>query len=104
MRPARPTRPSSHDWLGSAENSKNNCSKSCAMKTNSDPERDDALLDAMLQDETWQTASAGYRAEALRTCRTRHRVRRLPRWAGGAAALAAAPARGMHCARRPAAD
>jgi hypothetical protein len=59
------------------------------MRTNSDPNRDDALLDAMLHDEGWQTASAGFKAEALRTFRARQRARRLARWAGGLAALAA---------------
>ena len=73
------------------------------MKTNSDPERDDALLDAMLRDEAWQTASAGFKAEALRTFRTRQRVRRLTRWAGGVAALAAVTAGVMHWSGRPAA-
>jgi hypothetical protein len=56
---------------------------------NSDSESDDALLDAVLQDETWETANAGFRAQALRTFRTRQRIRRLARWAGGLAALAA---------------
>ena len=36
------------------------------MRTNTDPERDDALLDAMLCDESWQAASAAFKAEALR--------------------------------------
>ena len=59
------------------------------MRMNADPERDDALLDAMLQDENWQTASAAFKAEALRTFSVRQRVRRLKRWAGSVAALAA---------------
>ncbi len=58
------------------------------MRTNSDPASDDALLDAMLQDEDWQTASAASKAQALRTFRVRQRVRRLTRWAGGVAVLA----------------
>ena len=57
------------------------------MRMSPDPERDDALLQAMLQDETWQTASAACKAEALRTFHGRQRVRRLTRWAGGVAAL-----------------
>ena len=73
------------------------------MRTNSDPERDDALLDAMLQDETWQTASAAFKAEALRTFRARQRVRRLTRWAGSVAALAAVTAGVVHWSGRPAA-
>ena len=32
------------------------------MRTNADPERGDALLDALLQDETWQTANAAFKA------------------------------------------
>ena len=56
---------------------------------NADPERDDALLDAMLQDENWQAASAAFKAEALRTFRVRQRIRRVTRWAGSVAVLAA---------------
>ena len=56
---------------------------------NSDPERDDALVDAMLRDENWQAASAALKAEAMRTFGVRQRVRRLTRWASGVAALAA---------------
>jgi len=54
------------------------------------------LLDATLRDETWQAASAAFKAEALRTFRVRQRVRRLTRWAGGVAALAAAIAGVAH--------
>ena len=72
------------------------------MRTNSDPERDDALLDAMLRDENWQTASAAFKAEALRTFRVRQRVRRLTRWAGSVAALAAVIAGVVHWFGRPA--
>ena len=66
------------------------------MRTNFDPDRDDALLDAMLHDETWQTASAVFKAEALRTFSVRQRVRRLKRWAGSVAVLAAVTAAVMH--------
>jgi hypothetical protein len=59
------------------------------MRTNSDPESEEALLDAVLRDENWQTASASFKAEALETFRARQRVRRLTRWAGSLAALAA---------------
>jgi hypothetical protein len=58
------------------------------MRTNPDPEQDDALLDAMLCDESWQAASAACKTEALRTFRVRQRVRRLTRWAGSVAAVA----------------
>ena len=71
------------------------------MRTNSDPEHDDALLDAMLQDETWRTASAAFKAEALRTVRARQRVRRLTRWAASVAALAAVMAGVAHRSSRP---
>ena len=73
------------------------------MRMNSDPERDDTLLDALLQDEHWQTASTAFKAEALRTLRVRQRVRRLTRWAGSAAALAAVMAVVAHWSSRPAA-
>jgi hypothetical protein len=73
------------------------------MRTNSDPERDDLLLDAMLQDETWHAANAAYKAEALRTFGVRQRVRRLTRWAGSVAALAAVTAGVVHWSGRPAA-
>ncbi len=66
------------------------------MRTNFDPDSDDALLDAMLRDETWQAVSAAFKAEALKTFRTRHRVRRLTRWASGVAALAAVVAGAVH--------
>ena len=73
------------------------------MSTNPDPEREDALLDATLRDETWQAASAAFKAEAIRTFRTRHRIRRLTRWAGSVAALAAVIAGAAHWFGRPAA-
>jgi hypothetical protein len=59
------------------------------MKTNSDPERDDALLDATLNDSAWQEASAAFKAQALKTFRAQQRLRLLGRWGTGAAALAA---------------
>jgi hypothetical protein len=58
------------------------------MRTNPDPEEESALLDATLCDDTWQAASAAFKVEALRTFRTRQRVRRLTRWAGSVVALA----------------
>ena len=72
------------------------------MRTNSDPDRDDALLDAMLHDEDWQTASAGFKTEALQTYRTRQRIRRLTRWAGSVAALVVVLAGLAHWVGRPA--
>jgi hypothetical protein len=72
------------------------------MRTNPDPEREDALLDATLRDEAWLSASATFKAEALRTFRTRQRVRRLTRWGGSVAALAVVLAGVVHWVGRPA--
>ena len=70
------------------------------MKTN--PEREeDALLSAVLQDESWQTTNAAFKAEALGAFRARQRVRRLTRWSGWMAALAAVVACGVHWLGRP---
>ena len=71
------------------------------MRMNADPQRDDALLDAMLGDESWQATSAAVKAEALRTFHSRQRIRRLTRWAGGVAALAAVMATTLHWIGRP---
>jgi hypothetical protein len=73
------------------------------MTMSPDPERDDALLQAMLQDETWQTANAAFKAEALSTFRVRQRVRRLTKWAGAVAALAAVLLSLVHWSTRSAA-
>ena len=73
------------------------------MRTNADPERGDALLDALLQDETWQTANAAFKAEVLGTFRARQRVRRLTRWAGSVAAFVAVGAGVVHWFGPPAA-
>ena len=72
------------------------------MRTNPDPERDDAFLDAVLQDESWHAASATFKAEALRTFRARQRVRRLTRWAGSVAVLAAVTVGVAYWSGRPA--
>jgi hypothetical protein len=69
------------------------------MKTN--PDREDTLLDAVLRDESWQTNNAAFKAEALGTFRTRQRVRRLTRWAGGAVVLAVVVAGAVHWRGRP---
>jgi hypothetical protein len=66
------------------------------MRTNSDSEKDDALLEAVLGDEDWQTVSTAIKAEALGTFRARQRVRQLTRWAGGVAALVVAIAGVVH--------
>ncbi len=57
------------------------------MKTNPDPEREHALLTAILNDEEWQTASAGLKAQALRLFRAHQRQRRLLAFGGYAAAV-----------------
>ncbi len=59
------------------------------MRMDSDSEIEDALVDAALRDETWQTASTAYKVEALKAFRTRHRLRKVTRWAGSVAALLA---------------
>jgi len=58
------------------------------MKTNPDPENEDALLEAVLRDDGWQAANAAGKAAALSVFQARQRVRRLARWGGGAAVLA----------------
>jgi hypothetical protein len=58
------------------------------MKTNSDPDKNAPLLDAMLQDEQWHAANAALKAEALKTFHTTQRIRRVTRWAGGVFATA----------------
>ncbi len=62
------------------------------MKANPDPQPDDALLDAMLRDDEWQTANAAFKNEALRAFYAGHRVRRIRRWTGAVALLAVATA------------
>jgi hypothetical protein len=73
------------------------------MRTNSDSEKNDALLDAVLQNENWQSANATFKAQAVGTFRARQRVRRLTRWAGSVAALAAVTAGVGYWLSRPAA-
>jgi hypothetical protein len=71
------------------------------MNTNPDPKREDALLDAVLRDQSWQSTNAAFKAEALGAFRTRQRAWRLTRWAGCAVALAGAVACLMHWPGRP---
>jgi len=72
------------------------------MNTNPDPEREDALLNTVLRDESWQGTSAAFKAEAMGTFRARQRVRRLARWTSGALVLAAVVAGAVHWLGRPA--
>ena len=72
------------------------------MRTYPDPETDDALLDATLQDEIWQATNAALKKEALGIFRTRQRVRRLARWTGSVAATVAVLASVAHWVGRPA--
>jgi hypothetical protein len=66
------------------------------MKTNPDPDPQDALLEAVLRDDAWQAANATGKAGALRVFQARRRVRRWTRWGGGLAALAVAAACAAH--------
>ena len=66
------------------------------MKTNPDPDPEDALLEAVLRDDRWQAANAAGKAQALGVFCARQRLRSRTRWAGGLAALALAAACGAH--------
>ena len=74
------------------------------MKTNPDPENDDALLEAVLRDDGWQAANAAAKTQALGVFRARQRIRRLTRWGGGAAALALAAVCAAHWLAGPVAE
>ena len=71
------------------------------MNTNPDFEREDALLNAVLRDESWQTANDACKAEALGAFQARQRVRRLTRWTGCVVTLAAVVACGVYWLGRP---
>jgi hypothetical protein len=58
------------------------------MRTNLDPNDEEALLEAVLCDEDWQAAHAAGKAAALLTFQSRQRVRRITREVGGLAVLA----------------
>src|ERR1044071_8996487 len=89
MNQTRLTKPSSRGSPGSGLNSKNNCWRDCAMKMNPDSEKENVLLDAILQDENWQATNTAGKAKAVGAFRARQRFRQLARWACGAAALSA---------------
>jgi len=74
------------------------------MKTNPDPDNEDALLEAVLRDDAWQAANAAGKAGALRIFQARQRVRRWTRWGGGLAVLAVAAACAAHWLAGPAAE
>jgi hypothetical protein len=71
------------------------------MRTNSDQERGEALVDAVLRDEDWELVNAAWKAEALGRYRARQRIRRLTPWAGGLAALVVVAAGSMLWLSRP---
>ncbi len=58
------------------------------MTTNSDHNRGEPLIDAILRDDDWQTASAAFKARAVGSFRARQRARRMTRWGGVVAACA----------------
>jgi len=66
------------------------------MKTNRDFEGYDPLLNAVLGDESWQTANAAVKAAALGAFQARQRARRAMQWTGCVVALAVAIACGAH--------
>jgi hypothetical protein len=74
------------------------------MKTNPDPENEDALLEAVLRDDGWQAANAAGKAAALRVFQARQRVRRVARWGGGATALAVVAVCAAHWLAGPVAE
>jgi hypothetical protein len=74
------------------------------MKTNPDPENEDALLAAVLRDDGWQAANAAGKVQALGVFQARQRVRRWTRWGGGLAVLAAAAVCAAHWLAGPAAE
>ena len=73
------------------------------MKTNPDPNEEDALLEAVLRDDSWQAANAASKAEALGVFQARQRVRRWTRRGGGLAALAVVVACAAHWLAGPSA-
>src|SRR6266567_3179067 len=66
------------------------------MNTNPDFERQDVLLNAVLQDESWQTTNAACKTEVLGAFRARQRVRRLTLWTVCLVTLAAVVACGVY--------
>jgi len=74
------------------------------MKTNPDPDNEDALLEAVLRDDAWHSANAAGKAGALRIFQARQRVRRWTRWGGGLAVLAVAAACAAHWLAGPVAE
>lgn|SRR5487761_2755515 len=73
------------------------------MSPNLDPERENVLLDAVLQDEAWQGTNATLKAGALAAFRRRQRLRRLTRVAAAALVLCASAAVALRWPRPPAA-
>jgi len=65
------------------------------MNTNPDFEKEGALLNAVLGDESWQTTNAACKVAAVEAFRTRQRGRRVMRWTGCVLAVAAAVISGV---------
>lgn len=73
------------------------------MNSNLDPERENALLDAVLRDEAWQGTNAALKIDALVAFRRRQRLRRLTRVAATVLVLCALLALALRWSRPPAA-
>jgi hypothetical protein len=70
------------------------------MRMKSEPDRDDALVDAMLNDNEWQVASAAFKTQAMRAFHGRQRLRRLIRWGTSVLVLAAMITAAVHWSNR----
>ena len=71
------------------------------MNISPDPEKEHAIVDVVLRDEVWESASAACKAQALRVFQARQRFRRLTRWAAPLAALGIAATCGVYWLSRP---
>jgi hypothetical protein len=72
------------------------------MKPESEFEPEESLIEAALQDESWQASNAALKAEALKAFQRRHRARRLIWWAGSVAVVAIGAGVAVHWLARPA--
>jgi hypothetical protein len=71
------------------------------MNRNPDPAKEDAMVDAVLRDESWDSASAAFKAEALRVFRAQQGLRRRTRWTGSIVALGVVATAGIYWLNRP---